>query len=108
MAPDYFCTLPLNVSRVRDVLPGLRPDTPYEPPDWRESDADRQQFVVDELKKQGESANAQKAIDELPSKIDHEQHAALLEKLGIDPGQLAEKAAKKGLEPLTATCGIGP
>ena len=55
------------------------------------------QFVVDELKKQGESAKAQKALDELPAKIDHEQHAALLEKFGIDPGQLAEKAAKKGL-----------
>ena len=66
------------------------------------------QFVVDELKKQGESAEAQKALDELPAKIDHERHAALLEKLGIDPGQLAEKAAKKGpRKPLTASCGIG-
>jgi hypothetical protein len=55
------------------------------------------QFVVDELKKQGESAKAQKALDELPAKIDHEQHAALLEKFGIDPGQLVEKAAKKGI-----------
>jgi hypothetical protein len=58
------------------------------------------QFVVDELKKQGESAKAQKALDQLPAKIDHEQHAALLEKFGIDPGQLAEKAAKKGIASL--------
>jgi hypothetical protein len=29
------------------------------------------QFVVDELKKQGESDRVQKAIDELPAKIDH-------------------------------------
>ena len=58
------------------------------------------QFVIDELKKQGESAQAQKALDELPAKIDPEQHAALLVKFGIDPGQLAEKAAKKGLASL--------
>jgi hypothetical protein len=62
-----------------------------------------EQFGVDELKKQGESANAQRALEELPAKIDHEQHAALLEKFGIDPGQLAEEAARKGIaEPLTA------
>jgi hypothetical protein len=42
----------------------------------------------------------QKALDELPAKVDHEQHAALLQKLGIDPGQLAEKAAKEGLAKL--------
>jgi hypothetical protein len=64
------------------------------------SDEDGQQFVIDELKEQGESAQAQKALDEPPAKIDHEQHAALLEKFGIDPGQLAEKAAKKGLASL--------
>jgi hypothetical protein len=56
------------------------------------------EFVVDELKKQGESAKAQKVLDELPAKIDPEQHAALLEKFGIDPGQLAEKAARKASE----------
>ena len=65
------------------------------------------QFAVDQLKKQGESAKAQKAFDEPPAKIDHEGHAALLEKFGIDPGQLAEKAAKKGRRPVTATSGIG-
>jgi len=58
------------------------------------------QFVVDELKKQGESAKAQKALAELPAKIDHEQHAALLMKFGLDPGQLAEKAAQKGIASL--------
>jgi hypothetical protein len=57
-------------------------------------------FVIDELKKQGQSARVQAALDELPAKIDHEQHAALLEKFGIDPGQLAEKAAKAGLADL--------
>ena len=55
------------------------------------------QFVIDELKKEGQSAKVQQALDELPEKVDHEQHAAMLQKLGIDPGQLAEKAAKAGL-----------
>lgn len=58
------------------------------------------QFVIDELKKQGQSAQVQKALAELPAKIDHNQHAALLEKFGLDPGQLAEKAAKAGLAKL--------
>lgn len=51
-------------------------------------------FVLDELKKQGKSDQVEKALNELPAKIDHERHAALLLKFGIDPGQLAEKAAK--------------
>jgi hypothetical protein len=55
------------------------------------------QFVIDELKKQGQSQHVQKALDELPAKIDHEKHAALLEKFGLDPGQLAERAAKEGI-----------
>jgi hypothetical protein len=55
------------------------------------------QFVIDELKKQGQSQRVQAALDELPAKVDHEQHAALLERFGIDPGQLAEKAAKAGI-----------
>ena len=40
------------------------------------------------------------ALSELPAKIDHEQHAQMLEKIGLDPGKLAEKAAAKGLESL--------
>ena len=55
------------------------------------------QFVLDELKKVGESAKAQQAFAELPEKIDHEQHAALLEKFGLDPGKLAQKAAERGI-----------
>jgi hypothetical protein len=58
------------------------------------------QFVIDELKKQGQSQRVQQALDELPARVDHEHDAALLEKLGIDPGQLAEKAAKEGLTKL--------
>ncbi len=55
------------------------------------------QFVIDELRKAGKDEHVQKAIQELPDKIDHEQHAAMLEKFGIDPGKLAADAAEKGL-----------
>jgi hypothetical protein len=58
------------------------------------------QFVLDELKKEGQSAKVQQALDELPEKIDHEQHAALLQKLGLDPGKLAEKAVERGIAEL--------
>ena len=58
------------------------------------------QFVLDELRKQGQSAQVQKAVQELPEKIDHDQHAALLQKFGLDPGKLAGKAAEKGLSSL--------
>ena len=58
------------------------------------------QLVIDELKKQGQSERVQQALDQLPAKVDHERDAAMLEKLGIDPGQLAERAAKEGLTKL--------
>lgn len=58
------------------------------------------QFVLDELKKAGQDQHVQKAIQELPDKIDHNQHAALLEKFGLDPGKLAQKAAERGLSSL--------
>ncbi|MDX6479415.1 MAG: hypothetical protein QOG29_2002, partial [Gaiellaceae bacterium] len=43
-------------------------------------------FVIQELRKQGKNEHVQKALQELPDKIDHEQHAQMLEKFGIDPG----------------------
>jgi hypothetical protein len=58
------------------------------------------QFVLDELKKEGQSAKVQQALDELPEKIDHEQHAAMLQKLGLDPGKLAAKAVERGIASL--------
>ena len=58
------------------------------------------QFVLDELRKAGQDQHVQKAIQELPDKIDHNQHAALVEKFGLDPGKLAEKAAERGLTSL--------
>jgi hypothetical protein len=58
------------------------------------------QFVLDELRKAGQDQHVQKAIQELPEKIDHDRHAALLEKFGLDPGKLAAKAAERGLSEL--------
>jgi mannitol/fructose-specific phosphotransferase system IIA component (Ntr-type) len=47
--------------------------------------------VIAELEKQGKNEHVQKALQELPEKIDHEKHAQQLEKLGIDPGKLVQK-----------------
>ena len=58
------------------------------------------QFIIDELRKAGKDEHVQKAVQELPDKVDHEQHAQQLEKLGLDPGKLAEKAAERGLASL--------
>jgi hypothetical protein len=58
------------------------------------------QFVLDELRKAGKDEHVQNAVQELPEKIDHNKDAALLEKFGLDPGKLAQKAAEKGLSEL--------
>jgi hypothetical protein len=55
------------------------------------------EFIVKELEKQGHSEKAQKLLEELPDKVDHEEHAALLKQHGVDPGELAAKAAEQGL-----------
>ena len=54
-------------------------------------------LIVKELEQQGKSDRVQSILAELPDKIDHDEHAALLQKHGIDPGKLAAKAAEKGL-----------
>jgi hypothetical protein len=56
------------------------------------------QDVVDLLRKEGKNEHVQTALQELPDKIDHEQHAQILEqRFGIDPGKLADKAIEKEL-----------
>jgi hypothetical protein len=56
------------------------------------------QEIVDLLRKEGKDEHVQKALRELPDKIDHEQHAQMLEqRFGIDPGKLADKAIEKEL-----------
>ncbi len=54
-------------------------------------------LIVKELEKQGKSDKAQEIIAQLPDEIDHDEHAAILLKHGIDPGKLAAKAAAKGI-----------
>jgi hypothetical protein len=55
------------------------------------------ELVLDELRKQGKNEHVQKALQELPEKIDHNEHAAQLEKLGLDPGKLVEQAAERAI-----------
>ena len=55
------------------------------------------ELVLDELRKQGKNEHVQKAIEELPDKLDHNEHAAQLEKFGLDPGKLAQRAAQSVL-----------
>jgi hypothetical protein len=56
------------------------------------------QEIVDLLRKEGKNEHVEKALQELPDKLDHEQHAAMLQqKFGIDPGKLAQKALEKEL-----------
>jgi len=55
--------------------------------------------VIDLLRKEGKNEHVQKALQELPDKIDHEEHAAMIQqKFGVDPGKLAEKALEKELK----------
>jgi hypothetical protein len=55
------------------------------------------QIVLDELREQGKNEHVQQAIETLPEKIDHNEHAALLQKLGLDPGKLAQHAAERAV-----------
>jgi hypothetical protein len=49
---------------------------------------DKQQ-ILDLLIKQGKEHLVPQAQQKLPAKVDHEQHAGLLQELGIDPKNLA-------------------
>ena len=54
------------------------------------------QEILDLLRKEGKNEHVQKALQELPDKIDHEKDAEMLQqRFGIDPGKLAEKAIEK-------------
>jgi hypothetical protein len=56
------------------------------------------QEVVDLLRKEGKDEHVQKALEELPDKIDHQHDAQMLQqRFGIDPGKLAEQALAKEL-----------
>lgn len=57
---------------------------------------DKQQ-VIDLLKQQGKHDQAGQAQQELPEKVDTDQHAGLLQKFGLDPQELISKLAGGGL-----------
>ena len=45
--------------------------------------------VLELLRSRGEDDKASQADSELPDQVDTEQHAGILQRLGIDPGDLA-------------------
>ena len=46
--------------------------------------------MLEEIQKRG--GDHQKAAEELPDKVDHEQHGDLLKKLGVEPDDLMKSA----------------
>lgn len=52
--------------------------------------------IIDMLKSQGDTGNAQQADQELPQQVDTEQHAGLLEKFGLNPQDLISKFSGGG------------
>jgi hypothetical protein len=47
--------------------------------------------ILEFLRSQGKDDQVGQADQELPDQVDTDQHADLLEKFGIDPGELASK-----------------
>ena len=47
--------------------------------------------ILQLLRERGEHDKADQAEQELPDRVDHEEHASLLEKYGIDPKELMGK-----------------
>ena len=53
--------------------------------------------ILELLRSRGEDDKATQADGELPDQVDTEQHAGLLEKFGIDPGDLVSQLGGGGL-----------
>jgi hypothetical protein len=53
--------------------------------------------ILDLLRSQGDDQKAQQADQELPGQVDTDQHAGLLEKLGLSPADLIAKLGGGGL-----------
>ena len=47
--------------------------------------------ILNLLREQGKSQQAEQAERELPDQVDTDEHASLLERFGIDPKELAGK-----------------
>lgn len=52
--------------------------------------------ILDLLRSQGDQGKAEQADRELPDQVDTEQHAGILQKLGLDPMELISKLAGGG------------
>jgi hypothetical protein len=50
------------------------------------------QTIVDMFNERGDQDKAKQAEQQLPDKVDHEEHADLLSKLGVDTDELLKKA----------------
>ena len=55
------------------------------------------QQILDLLREQGKGDQVGEADQQLPDHVDPEQHAGLLEKFGLNPGDLIAKFAGGGL-----------
>jgi hypothetical protein len=53
--------------------------------------------ILDLLRSQGDQQKAEQADRELPGQVDTDQHAGLLEKLGLSPADLIAKLGGGGL-----------
>jgi len=51
---------------------------------------DKQQ-IIQMLRDQGDHDKAQQAEQQLPDKVDHEQHKDMLEQFGVNPQELLSK-----------------
>ncbi len=47
--------------------------------------------IVNFLRERGNNEKADEAAKELPDKVDHEEHAGMLEKFGVNPKELLAK-----------------
>jgi hypothetical protein len=47
--------------------------------------------IIEFLRERGEGDRADQAAQELPDRVDHEKHADLLSRYGLDPGELVSK-----------------
>ena len=55
------------------------------------------QQILELLQQQGKGDQVGQADQELPERVDTDQHAGLLEKYGLDPGEILSKLGGGGL-----------
>jgi hypothetical protein len=77
-----------RVERVEDELRRERVELEDDEPKGREGMQIDKHHIVALLRERGDHAKATEADQELPEKVDHEQHGDLLSRFGIDPHQL--------------------